>query len=109
MSKTFPVVYLARHGETAWSLTGQHTGLTDLPLTARGEGSARALGHRLIGLSFDKVLTSALQRAYCTCQLAGFAGMAEVDPDLVEWNYGEFEGLRTAEIHSKYPGWNLFR
>jgi len=108
-SMSLPRLYLARHGETAWSLTGQHTGLTDLPLTERGEGNARALGHRLIGLSFDKVLTSPLQRASRTCQLAGFAAMTEVDPDLVEWNYGEFEGLRTTEIRSKRPGWNLFR
>src|ERR1700722_16160927 len=108
-SMSLPRLYLARHGETAWSLTGQHTGLTDLPLTERGEGNARALGHRLIGLSFDKVLTSPLQRASRTCQLAGFAAMTEVDSDLVEWNYGEFEGLRTAEIRSKRPGWNLFR
>jgi len=102
-------IYLARHGETAWSLTGQHTGLTDLPLTERGEGNARALGYRLIGVSFDKVLTSPLQRASRTCHLAGFAAMAEADPDLVEWNYGEFEGLRTPDICRKRPGWNLFR
>jgi broad specificity phosphatase PhoE len=108
-SMNLPRIYLARHGETAWSLTGQHTGLTDLPLTGRGESNARALGHRLIGLSFVKVLTSPLQRASRTCQLAGFAAMAETDLDLVEWNYGEFEGLRAAEIHSKRPGWNLFR
>jgi broad specificity phosphatase PhoE len=108
-SMNLPRIYLARHGETAWSLTGQHTGLTDLPLTGRGEGKARALGHRLIGLSFAKVLTSPLQRASRTCQLAGFAAMAEADSDLVEWNYGEFEGLRTAEIHGRRPGWNLFR
>jgi len=104
-----PKIYLARHGETAWSLAGQHTGLTDLPLTGRGESNARALGHRLIGLSIGKVLTSPLQRASRTCQLAGFAAVAENDSDLVEWNYGEFEGLRTAEIRSKRPGWNLFQ
>jgi broad specificity phosphatase PhoE len=108
-SVNLPMIYLARHGETAWSITGQHTGLTDLPLTERGEGNARALGHRLIGISFDKVLTSPLQRAFRTCQLAGFAAMTEADPDLVEWNYGEFEGLRTTEIRSKRPGWHLFR
>lgn len=102
-------VYLVRHGETAWSRTGQHTGLTDLPLTERGEGNARALGHRLIGLFFNTVLTSPSQRASRTCQLAGFSAMAKVDPDLAEWNYGEFEGLRTAEIHNKRPGWDLFR
>jgi probable phosphoglycerate mutase len=104
-----PRIYLARHGETAWSLTGRHTGLTDLPLTERGEGNARALGHRLLGLSFNKVLTSPLQRASRTCQLAGFAATAETDPDLLEWNYGEFEGLQTAEIHCKRPNWQLFR
>jgi probable phosphoglycerate mutase len=108
-SVNLPRIYLARHGETAWSLTGQHTGVTDLPLTGRGEDNARALGHLLIGISFDKVLTSPLQRASRTCQLAGFAAMAEADSDLVEWNYGEFEGLRTAEIHGKRPGWDLFR
>jgi polyphosphate glucokinase len=108
-SVILPRIYLARHGETAWSLTGQHTGLTDLPLTERGEGSARSLGYRLVGFSFDKVLTSPLQRASRTCRLAGFAAMAEADSDLAEWNYGEFEGLRTAEIQGKRPGWNLFR
>jgi probable phosphoglycerate mutase len=84
MSKELPSVYLARHGETAWSLTGQHTGLTDLPLTERGERNASALGQRLIGLSFAKVLTSPLQRAARTCELAGFGGVAEVDRDLLE-------------------------
>jgi probable phosphoglycerate mutase len=102
-------IYLARHGETAWSLAGRHTGRTDLPLTERGEGNARALGYRLVGRIFDRVWTSPLRRASRTCQLAGFAAMAEVDPDLVEWNYGEFEGLRTAEIRSKRPAWDLFR
>ncbi len=108
-SANLPRIYLARHGETAWSLTGQHTGLTDVPLTGHGEDNARALGHLLVGLSFDKVLTSPLQRASRTCQLAGFAAVAEADSDLVEWNYGEFEGLRTDEIHRKHPGWQLFR
>lgn len=108
-STTLTRVYLVRHGETAWSRTGQHTGLTDLPLTERGEGNARALGHRLIGLFFNTVLTSPSQRASRTCQLAGFSAMAKVDADLAEWNYGEFEGLRTAEIHNKRPGWDLFR
>ena len=108
-TSNLPRIYLARHGETAWSVSGRHTGLTDLPLTERGEGGARALGHRLLGLSFKGVLTSPLQRASRTCQLAGFAAMAEVDPDLVEWNYGEFEGLQTDEIRNKRPGWHLFR
>ncbi len=102
-------IYLARHGETAWSISGQHTGVTDLPLTERGEDTARALGHRLIGLSFDKVLTSPLQRASRTCEPAGFSAMSEAEPDLVEWKYGEFEGLRTAEIRGKRPDWQLFR
>ncbi len=103
------MIYLARHGETAWSLTGQHTGLTDLPLTERGERNARRLGERLAGLDFAKVLTSPLQRAARTCELAGFGGAAEVDPDLVEWNYGKYEGLRTVEIHGERPDWQLFR
>ena len=109
MTKIFPTLYLARHGETAWSLSGQHTGLTDLPLTEQGERNARNLGPRLAGLTFAKVFTSPLQRATRTCQLAGFAAAAEVDRDLVEWDYGDYEGLRTAEIHDKRPEWKLFR
>lgn len=108
-SEIFPVIYLARHGETAWSVTGQHTGLTDLPLTERGERNALRLRQRLAGSVFAKVLTSPLQRAVRTCELAGFEAVAEVDPDLVEWNYGDYEGLRTAEIHAVRPGWQLFR
>ena len=109
MSETLPVAYLARHGETAWSLTGQHTGLTDLPLTERGERNARRLGERLARLPFAKVFTSPLQRAARTCELAGFGSIAEVDRDLVEWNYGNYEGLRTTEIRAKRPDWLLFR
>jgi probable phosphoglycerate mutase len=109
MSAALPVVCLARHGETAWSLSGQHTGLTDLPLTERGERNARRLGERLKGLSFAGVLTSPLQRARRTCELAGFGGVAAVDPDLVEWNYGDYEGKNSAEIHAVRPGWQLFR
>jgi len=108
MSK-LPVIYLARHGETAWSLTGQHTGLTDLPLTERGEQNARALGERLAGLSFAKVFTSPLQRAARTCELTGFGAVAEVERDLLEWNYGQYEGRRTVEIHVERPEWQLFR
>ncbi len=89
-SEILPVIYLARHGETAWSVTGQHTGLTDLPLTERGERNALRLGKRLAGLVFAKVLTSPLQRAVRTCELAGFGAAAAADPDLVEWNYGDF-------------------
>ncbi len=103
------VIYLARHGETAWSISGQHTGLTDLPLTRRGECNARRLGERLKGLEFARVFTSPLQRARKTCDLAGFGSRAEVDRDLVEWNYGEYEGLRTADIRAKRPGWEIFR
>jgi broad specificity phosphatase PhoE len=109
MSEELQIVYLARHGETAWSLTGQHTGLTDLPLTERGERNAHQLGARLRGLTFARVYTSPLQRARRTCELAGFGAVAEVDPDLVEWDYGQYEGLRTAEIRVKHPGWLLFR
>lgn len=109
MGEKLPVIYLARHGETPWSLTGQHTGLTDLPLTERGERNARRLGDRLKGITFAKIFTSPLQRASRTCELAGFGAVAEVDKDLVEWNYGEYEGHRTAEILAKRPGWQLFR
>jgi broad specificity phosphatase PhoE len=109
LSESLPAVYLARHGETEWSLSGQHTGLTDLPLTERGERNARRLGERLKGLSFPKVFTSPLQRARRTCELAGFGDRADIDPDLVEWNYGEYEGKRTQEIHAKRPDWQLFR
>ncbi len=109
MSASLSTVYLARHGETAWSLSGQHTGLTDLPLTANGEANARALGTRLASLTFAKVFTSPLQRASKTCELAGFGASAQVDPDLVEWNYGDYEGKRTVEIHQGRPGWQLFR
>jgi broad specificity phosphatase PhoE len=109
VNEVFPIVYLARHGETAWTLSGQYTGLTDLPLTERGERNARRLGERLRGLSFTGVFTSPLQRARHTCELAGFRAMAEIDPDLVEWNYGDYEGRRTEEIRAKRPGWELFR
>jgi probable phosphoglycerate mutase len=109
MSEALPVIYLARHGETAWSLSGQHTGRTDLPLTERGERNAGALGERLRGLNFARVFTSPLQRAVRTGELAGFGGAAESDPDLVEWDYGEYEGRRTAEIHAERPDWLLFR
>lgn len=109
MDNQFPVIYIARHGETAWTITGQHTGLTDLPLTPRGEKNARGLADRLKGIEFAEVLTSPLQRARRTCELAGFGSVAAVDGDLVEWNYGEYEGLRSAEIRAKRPEWELFR
>jgi len=109
MNDHLPTVYLARHGETAWSVTGQHTGLTDLPLTVRGERNARCLGERLRGLAFATVLSSPLQRAARTCELAGFGGVARVETDLREWNYGAYEGRRSAEILAERPEWNLFR
>jgi broad specificity phosphatase PhoE len=109
MSETFPIIYVARHGETAWSVSGQHTGNTDLPLTDRGERNARRLEERFRGVTFAKVFTSPLQRATRTCELAGFGSVAEIDRDLLEWNYGEYEGRRTAEILADRPGWQLFR
>jgi len=109
MTEALPVVYVARHGDTAWTVSGQHTGFTDVPLTADGELHARLLGKRLQGLKFMKVFTSPLRRAARTCELSGFGTVAEVDPDLVEWNYGKYESLRDAEILAKYPDWQLFR
>jgi probable phosphoglycerate mutase len=109
VNELLPVVYLARHGETAWSLSGQHTGRTDLPLTKRGERNARSLGQRLNGLKFATVLPSPLRRALRTCELAGFGAEAEVDLDLVEWNDGQYEGRRSADIHRERPDWQLFR
>jgi broad specificity phosphatase PhoE len=108
-TKACSQVYIVRHAETAWSLTGQHTGLTDLPLTERGECNARRLVDRLQGIAFEKVYTSPLRRAVATCELAGFGPSAEIDADLLEWNYGKYEGLLTAEILDARPGWSLFR
>jgi len=102
-------IYLARHGETVWSREGRHTGRTDLPLTECGENNAERLREELSGLLFAKVLTSPLKRAKRTCELAGFGAVAEVDPDLVEWNYGDYEGVRTVDIRAKRPDWELFR
>jgi broad specificity phosphatase PhoE len=109
MAEALPVIYLARHGETAWTLSGQHTGRTDLPLTEGGERNGRALSARLRGLVFAKVFTSPLQRAVKTCELAGFGSAAELDPDLMEWDYGHYEGRRTVEILAERPDWQLFR
>src|SRR5215813_1296690 len=103
MSEVLPIVYLARHGETAWTLSGQHTGLTDLPLTERGERNARRLEERLRGVTFAKVFTS--QLAGSGSALAGFGAVAEIDRDLLEWNYGEYEGRLTADIHKERPQW----
>ena len=109
MSETLPIVYLVRHGETAWSLSGQHTGLTDLPLTENGRANASRLGPRLRSLGPLEIRTSPLQRAVQTCQIAGFFDQATADPDLVEWNYGDYEGRTTAEIRANNPDWQLFR
>jgi probable phosphoglycerate mutase len=108
-TNALPVVYLARHGETAWTVSGQHTGVTDIPLNAQGEAQAARLGERLQGLSFASVLTSPLHRARRTCELAGFGPAADVEPDLIEWNYGAYEGRRSGDIHVERPGWDLFR
>jgi probable phosphoglycerate mutase len=108
MNSQFPLVYLVRHGETAWTISGQHTGLTDLPLTMQGEHSAYCLGERLKGLSFEHVFASPLQRALRTCELAGFGAGVRIDDDLVEWNYGAYEGKTTGEIRTSQPGWDLF-
>jgi broad specificity phosphatase PhoE len=107
--KELPLIYLARHGETTWSLTGQHTGLTDLALTELGERNAQRLGGRLSGIVFERVFTSPLRRARRTCELAGFGAVAEIDPNLLEWNYGDYEGRRSVEIHAERPDWQLFR
>jgi probable phosphoglycerate mutase len=104
-----PIVYAARHGETEWSLSGQHTGVSDIPLTAHGESDALKLGERLRTLTIAKVFTSPLIRARRTCELAGFGAQAEVLPELIEWNYGAYEGVKTHDIHKERPGWDLFR
>ncbi len=109
MSGGLPTVTIVRHGETAWSASGQHTGRRDIPLTPRGEGMARDVGERLRGLRFGKVYSSPLQRAFRTCELAGFRDAAEVLPDLMEWSYGEYEGLLKAEILESRPDWRIFR
>ncbi len=102
-------VYLVRHGETAWSLSGQHTGRTDIPLTERGEQDAAKLGEQLRAVRFSRVFTSPRQRARRTCGLVGFEAVAEIEPDLAEWDYGDFEGQQSADIRKGRPDWNLFR
>jgi broad specificity phosphatase PhoE len=109
MSDALPLTYLARHGETAWTISRQHTGRTDLPLTEQGEAEASRLGARLDGSKFAVVFTSPLQRARRTCELAGFGSAAIVEPDILEWNYGAYEGRTSAEIHAERPDWDLFR
>ena len=102
-------LHLIRHGETEWSLSGKHTGRTDLALTPRGEDQARALEPVLRGIAFDHVFTSPARRAQRTCALAGLGGPAEVEPDLTEWDYGDYEGRTSADIRQERPGWNVFR
>jgi probable phosphoglycerate mutase len=99
---------LIRHGETEWTLSGQHTGITDIPLTEHGRETARQLAPLAAKTRFVLVLTSPLHRARETCELAGLGDQAQIEPDLIEWNYGEFEGLTTKEIHERQPGWMLF-
>lgn len=106
---TLPRLYLVRHGETEWAAAGRHTGRTDIPLTSRGEDAARKLAARLAGITFGRVWTSPATRARRTCELAGFGPAAQVDADLWEWDYGEYEGLRSADIRSRRPNWVVFR
>jgi probable phosphoglycerate mutase len=101
-------LYFIRHGETAWSLSGQHTSRTDVSLTENGEAAARQLGTRLNSVRFSQIFTSPRTRARRTCELAGFGSRAKIETDLAEWEYGEYEGLRTAEIRQQRPQWNIF-
>ena len=101
-------LYLMRHGETEWSLSGQHTGTTDIPLTANGEEEARRLSPRLTSIRFSAALCSPRQRALKTCELAGLGSLSRVEPDLAEWDYGDYEGLRTPEIQKERMDWNIF-
>lgn len=109
MSKALPNIYLVRHGETAWSLSGQHTGKTDIPLTAHGEAEAAGLRTRLAEIDPVQVLCSPLQRARRTCELAGWSGNMQIDADLSEWDYGDYDGRTTPEIKQGRPDWSLFR
>lgn len=109
MSSVMPRLFLARHGDTVWTDSRQRTGRTDLPLNERGEVRARQLGERLRKFTFVRVFTSPLLRASKTCALAGFEDLARVDPDLVEWDYGRYEGKRTSQILEERPGWEMFR
>jgi len=106
---SLPDVYLVRHGDTEWTMSGQHTGLTDLPLTKSGEEQARRLQPRLKAMTFARVFSSPLQRAMRTCELCGYGSAAEADPDLIEWNYGDYEGKTRPEILAQRPGWLIFR
>lgn len=109
MAANLPRLFLARHGDTAWTDTGQHTGRTDLPLNTQGQENARQLGAVLRPFAFARVFTSPLQRASKTCELAGFGSVAVIDADLLEWDYGSYEGKLSAEIHQEQPSWQIFR
>lgn len=109
MSNAYPEIYLVRHGQTEWSLSGQHTGRTDMPLTAAGEAAARTLAGRLQGLAFSAIWSSPSQRASKTCALAGFGDARIIKDDLAEWDYGTYEGITTKAILAQRPGWQLFR
>ena len=109
MSSAFPEIYLVRHGETEWSLSGRHTGRSDIPLTPNGEAAARKVAGRLADHSFSAVWSSPSQRARNTCTLAGFGSGAVIKDDLAEWDYGAYEGITTKEILAGRPGWQLFR
>ena len=109
MSSAFPEIYLVRHGETEWSLSGRHTGRSDIPLTPNGEAAARKVADRLADLSFSAVWSSPSRRARNTCALAGFGSGAVIKDDLAEWDYGAYEGITTKEILAARPGWQLFR
>jgi len=109
VSKEAQKVFLLRHGETEWSLNGQHTGVTDILLTENGRKAARLLQPVLAEETFTLVLTSPLQRARETCELAGLGKQATIESDLIEWNYGEYEGLKTEQIRLTRPGWSVFR
>lgn len=102
-------LYLIRHGETAWTVSGQHTGRTNIPLTPQGEQEARALGEELTTVRFTRAFTSPRQRATRTCELVGLKALAAIEPDLAEWDYGDYEGRRSDEIRAQRPDWSLFR
>ena len=108
MDKTLPKIYLVRHGETAWTISGQHTGETDIPLTRQGENAAQALNSKLLNLRILKVFTSPLQRARETAELSGFGENLEIDNNLMEWNYGDYVSRRTLDIRAERPNWRLF-
>lgn len=109
MSTQYPRIFLVRHGETEWSLSGRHTGRSDIALTENGEAAARLLETRIPAIGFDAILSSPSQRARRTCELAGFGSGVEIDDNLAEWDYGRYEGITTKEIQMHSPGWNVFR